>query len=136
KMEPIKTYKMKEKAVNMQIYGGVILMLICLFSFFALQETMFLGYFGLSLFFLIIGLINRNRDVFKCYDDYLEAKIAPASKLHLIKYADIVKIEKKKKVTRLYYTLDGKEKKLLISGNITKEDLEDLLQFLNEKMDS
>lgn len=138
-MKAIKTYKMRDSIVNFQIFGGLILAIIAFVGF--LMTTIglvFLSPLVVSASLLIMGFINKDRETIKLYEDHLEMKFAPASPLHLVRYEDLIRLEDKgKNLKRLYFNSQGKEKKILIPlSQYTKEDMDEFIQLLEEKIHS
>ncbi|MGB6083386.1 hypothetical protein [Moheibacter sp.] len=137
-MKAIKTYKMKESAVNIPLYAGSVLAIIALVSFLVTMQPLFLPGVGISVFLVVISLMNKNRETIKLYEDHMELKFAPASPLHLIRYQDLLRLEdKNKNLKRLYFLSEGKEKKIWIQLNQhEKEDMEEFIRFLQEKIEA
>ncbi len=137
-MKTIKNYQMKDSAIDLPLYAGSALALISLISFLITMQPMFLPGVGISVFLVVISLINKNRDTIKLYEDYMELKFAPAAPLHLIRYKDLIRIEdKNKNMKRLYFLSEEKEKKLWIPLNQhNKDDMEEFIKFLEEKIHS
>ncbi|GEM_PF-3088039 len=137
-MKAIKTYKMKESAVNIPLYAGSVLAIIALISFLVTMQPLFLPGVGISVFLVVISLMNKNRETIKLYEDHMELKFAPASPLHLIRYQDLLRLEdKNKNLKRLYFLSEGKEKKIWIQLNQhEKEDMEEFIRFLQEKIEA
>lgn len=134
-MEEIKSYKMRKSEVNLSIVGGGSLGLLTLVLFLSTGMINFATLFGVSVLFLVIGLINNNRKVVKIYESHMEIKLAPASKLHLIKYENLLRIENHKRRKKLYYNDHGKERKLLFLKQISVEDMEELMAFVRGKIE-
>jgi|SRR5690606_8751350 len=137
-MKIIKNYQMKDSAINLPIYAGSVLAIISLVSFFMTLQPMFLPGLGLSVFFVVLGFINKNRDTIKLYEDHMELKFAPASPVHLIRYSDLIRLEdKNKNMKRLYFQSEGKEKRIWIPLSQHKEeDMQEFIKFLEEKIQS
>ena len=138
-MKAIKTYKMRESIVNFQIFGGLILAIIAFVGFLMTTSGLvFLSPLVVSASLLIMGFINKDRETIKLYEDHLEMKFAPASPLHLIRYEDLIRLEDKgKNLKRLYFNSQGKEKKILLPlSQYTKEDMDEFIQLLEEKIHS
>lgn len=134
-MKPIKSYKIKTSAANLGIYGGGILALISLVSFMLTAQIMFLPPLVISIGFMVIGFLNKSLESIKIYENHMQIKLAPAAPLHLIKYENIFRIEdKSKRIKKIYFNRDGKEKKIVFPLNqYNKEDMDEFFGFLKDK---
>jgi len=137
-MKAIKAYKMRDSIVNFQIFGGLIMAIIAFVCCLITSGLVFLPPLIVSVWLLIMGFINKKRETIKLYEDHLEMKFAPASPLHLVRFEDLIRLEDKgKSEKRLYFNSQGKEKKILLPlSQHPKEDMDEFIHFLEEKIQS
>ncbi len=123
--------KPSESYINKQITIGVIFTLIGGLALFVGVPHLF----GLGILFLIIPVIQKNRDMIKICENNLELKFAPIGPTKFIRYADLVQVERisEKKIV-LHYNQQDKPKKLRLPVHLFKaEDLTGFLAFLDTK---
>lgn len=133
-MEPVKTYKMNQSLIKLQIYGGTIFGVLYLFMIY-MNPGIPAYNFGFIIVVVAMGFWNKSRSPVKCYEDYMEVKLAPIAPLHLVKYQDITDIdESNRKYTRVAYNESGQEKSFKLHWNgLEASAQQELLPFVQQK---
>lgn len=133
-MNPVYTFKTNKTVNDIQIYGGIGFFIVYFIILMVFPRMP--GYhLGLIVMFIAIGAWNASRIPLKCYDDYMELKLAPASSLCMIRYSDITHLDDSHpKRVQIRYREGGKEKILKVPWNALEEKAKtDLVPLLNEK---
>jgi len=129
--KPNALYLHKESTADLQLFGGIVTFIICLAVSFAAGQI--LGVTALALFFAFIGFYNKGRELISLYDDHLEAKLGPISRVAFIKYSDIVETKSAKKSHIVVYNKKNKSKKLNISSTLLEDhDFLELIKTTNK----
>lgn len=128
---PQKSYKVRAFNANMYLFLGSILLLVSLF-FGLIAQT------GLGLLFIVLGMVDKNRAIFKLFDEHLEFKPGAIASVQMIRYNHIENIElvKKKIIISLKPGTAKKQKIKIATQILEKEDVPDLIDKIRQRVSS
>ena len=133
-MEAIKIYKVKDSQSNLMMILGSLMLLVGIIS------GVLTGHFtqiGFGILFLVLGAMQKGKELVKFNTEYMELKPAPLAATQLIRYTEIDKIEEitDKKIF-LHGIINGKQKRLRLPvALLTAADKQEFLQELKTKME-
>lgn len=134
-MEPTRSFRTNKTMNDLYIYGGLAFGVVYFLIIMAFPRMP--GYhFGFIVMFIAIGIWNASRLPVKCYADYMEIKLAPASSLRMIRYSDIIHLDNSHpKHVRIGYREGDREKMLKVPWNVLETKAKAaLVPFLKKRV--
>ncbi len=133
-MEPVKTIKLSKKHVNKQMIMGVVLTILGVVGLVIGAAHIL----GLGIFFLVIAIVQKERNIFKIFENNLEMKMGPIAPTKYIRFTDFTRVEniEDKKIT-VYYKDAGKERKIRLHSSVFEsDDIKYLLDLVDKNLQS
>lgn len=132
-MEPTRSFRTNKTMNDLYIYGGLAFGVVYFLIIMAFPRMP--GYhFGFIVMFIAVGVWNASRFPVKCYEDYMEIKLAPASSLCMIRYSDITHLDNSHpKRVQIGYQEGQGQKMLKLPWNLLEEKAKTELVPLLEK---
>ncbi|TAJ11443.1 hypothetical protein DMA11_16775 [Marinilabiliaceae bacterium JC017] len=131
-MNCMQSFKVKKSQTNSMISMGFVTVVIGIVMGISIGNYMFIGF---GLFYLIIGLLQVDKEIIKLYANYLEIKAAPAARTVLVKYEDVRQIEvKSAKKIFMHCEINGESKRVRLPMTLlTNEDQGEFMESLRAK---